>query len=181
MKSPICHSSEVKKIESPASPSKKGSTKKEVAHPAEDIRFDPWGVRASDTHEPVTRHISPERGKIPDEGVMNLSRTTWLVITIVGLTAFIVGGGVALVDGGTRTSSASNAPVVTAPPSPSATGSFSPSPSAEPPPVTLAEEEAEGDGHGKHGKAKGHDKKGHEEHGKAKGHHDHHGDQGEED
>ena len=108
-----------------------------------------------------------------------MSRTTWLVITIVGLAAFIVGGGVALLDDGSRTSSASNAPVVTAPPSMSATESPSPSPTVDPP-VTLAAEEAEGDEHGpgKHGKAKGHDKKGHEEHGKAKGNH---GDNGDED
>ena len=115
-----------------------------------------------------------------------MSRTTWLVITIAGLAAFIVGGGVALVDSGTRTSSASSAPVVTPPPSLPA--KESPSPSVDPP-VTLAAEEAGGHehGHGKHDKPKGHDKpkdrgnKGHEEHGKPKGHHGHHDDHGKED
>ena len=105
-----------------------------------------------------------------------MSRTTWLVITIVGLAAFIVGGGVALVGDGSRTSSASNAPVVTVSSSPSALES--PSSSVDPS-VPLAADESEGDehGHGGHGKAKGHDKKGHQGHGKAKGHQ---GDQGEE-
>lgn len=42
-----------------------------------------------------------------------MSRTTWLVVTICGLAAFIVGGGVALLDDGTGTSSVSNAPAVT--------------------------------------------------------------------
>ena len=105
-----------------------------------------------------------------------MSRTTWLVITIAGLVAFIIGGGAALVDDGSRTSSASNAPVVTV--SPSRPPMESHSPSVDPS-VSLAADEHEGDdpGHG-HGKAKGHDKKGHKGHGKAKGHQ---GDQGEED
>lgn len=105
-----------------------------------------------------------------------MSRTTWLVITIAGLVAFIIGGGAALVDDGSRTSSASNAPVVTVSPSRPPMESHSPSVDAS---VSLATEENEGDdpGHG-HGKAKGHDKKGHQGHGKAKGHQ---GDQGEKD
>jgi hypothetical protein len=109
-----------------------------------------------------------------------VSRTTWLVITIAGLVAFIIGGGAALVDDGSQTSSASNAPVVTV--SPSRPPMESHAPSVDPS-VSLAADEHEGDdpghGHG-HGKAKGHDKKGHKghkEHGKAKGHQ---GDKGEE-
>ena len=122
-------------------------------------------------------HISPERGKTLTRGY-EVSRTTWLVITIAGLVAFIIGGGAALVDDGSRTSSASNAPVVTVSPSRPPTEPHSPSVD---PSVSLAADEHEGDdpGHG-HGKAKGHDKKGHrghKEHGKAKGHQ---GDKGEE-
>ena len=96
-----------------------------------------------------------------------MSRTTWLVITIVGLGAFIVGGGVALMDDGTQAPSASNAPVLTAssPPalkSPSSTGD---------PAVSLAQDGDEGNdhGHSRPGKAKGEDKKEKGEHGKAKG------------
>ena len=102
-----------------------------------------------------------------------MSRTTWLVITIVGLGAFIVGGGVALVND-ERTSAASNAPGVTISASPPALAS----PSAPiDPSVSLAQDETEGDepGKGGNGKAKGHDKKGHDKkghegHGKAKDH-----------
>lgn len=107
-----------------------------------------------------------------------MSRTTWLVITIFGLGAFIVGGGVALVNDG-RTSAASNAPVVTISSSPPALAS----PSAPiDPSVSLAQDETEGDepGKGGDGKAKDHDKKGHEGHGKAKGHDKAKHDQGEE-
>jgi hypothetical protein len=116
-----------------------------------------------------------------------LSRTTWLVITIVGLIAFIVGGGAALVDEGSRIPAASNAPAVTISSSPPTLES----PSSKVDPVSLVEDEHKGDehGHGGHGKAKGHDKKGHEGHGKAKGRDEkgheghgeakgHHGDQG---
>ena len=106
-----------------------------------------------------------------------MSRTTWLVITIFGLGAFIVGSGVALMDDG-GTSSASNAPVVTVSSSPPALAS--PSASIDPS-VSLAQDETEGDDpeHGGNGKAKGHDKKGHEGHGKAKGHDKAKHDQGE--
>lgn len=111
-----------------------------------------------------------------------MSRTTWLVITIVGLAAFIVGGGVALVEEGSHPPSASNAPAVSVSSSSSIPALESP-PASNDPSVSLAEHEDEGDenGHGEHGKEQGHDKqdkKGHEVHGKAKGHQ---GNQGEED
>ena len=109
-----------------------------------------------------------------------MSRTTWLVITIFGLGAFIVGGGAALMDDGIGTLSASNAPVVTVSSSPPALSS--PSASIDPS-VSLAQDETEGEdpGQGGNGKAKGHDKKGHEGNGKAKGHDKAKHDQGEED
>jgi len=58
------------------------------------------------------------------------SRTTWLVISIVGLIAFIVGGGVALLDDGGSTPS----PSVPAPRivSPTPARSSSPAPSETP-------------------------------------------------
>lgn len=98
-----------------------------------------------------------------------MSRTTWLVVTICGLAAFIVGGGVALLDDGTGTSSVSNAPAVTVASSPPALES--PPPSSLDPSVS-AQDEDEGDdhGHGGKGQAHGHDKKEHEGNGKAKGH-----------
>jgi hypothetical protein len=101
------------------------------------------------------------------------------VITIVGLAAFIVGGGVALVEDGSQPPSASNAPAVSVSSSSSTPALESP-PASNAPSVSLAEDENEGDenGHGGHGKAKGHDKKGHEGHGRTKGHQ---GNQGEED
>ena len=108
---------------------------------------------------------------------MKLSRTTWLVITIFGLAAFIVGGGVALVNDGTGAPSASNVPEVTVSSSPPARES---PPSSIDPSASLAQDEGEGgdQGHGENGKAKGHDKEASEEHGKAKGHQ---GDQGDQD
>ena len=89
-----------------------------------------------------------------------MSRTTWLVITIVGLTAFIVGGGVALLEDGNQPPAGSKALAVSAS-SPSSAPALE-LPAAPGPSVSLAEDE-------------GHDNKGH---GKAKGHQD---DQGEAD
>ena len=116
-----------------------------------------------------------------------MSRTAWLVITIVGLAAFIVGGGVALVDDGSRTLSASDAPAVMASSYPPALES--PLSAIDPSVSLFVENEGDERGHAEQGKAKGHGKKGHEGHGKAKGHdkkgHDGHGKahghQGEED
>lgn len=97
------------------------------------------------------------------------SRTTWLVITIFGLLAFIVGGGVALFED-----------MRPSPPRTEATQmALSPSLATpeETPSVSLAESLGDDGGEGKakgHSKAKGSKAKDHgqgnEAHGKAKGH-----------
>ena len=102
-----------------------------------------------------------------------LSRTTWLVVTIVGLIAFIVGGGVALLEDVGPTPS--RAEVTRETSSPSTASRVSPTVSLElaEPPDDHHDGEAKAKGHSKtkdhgkpgHGKAKGHDKPGHGNHG----------------
>ena len=96
-----------------------------------------------------------------------LSRTTWLVITIVGLIALIAGGGVALLEDVSPTPSRAEVTRITLSPSPAA--QVSPTVSLElagPPDDHGAEGQTEGHSKTKdHGKAKGHDKPGHGNHG----------------